>query len=575
MQAKSVNEESKGVPGTNKKWNFPGTQIIWVMAVVIVMFLIISPLIAIMGWSVYENGIVTFEHFSRVLSKPGVLQSIWNTISLSFGVTIVSVILGVLMAFGVSRTDMSWKKLAQSSVIITIITPPFLRTLSYVFLLGPNAGYINRLLRHVFMIGDSQGPLNIFSTVGLYFLVAPIGIAYVYIAAAPAFSQMDPALEESARVSGASLLRTVFNITLRVNKNAIFSGAMMAFTVTLGLFGTPYMLGTEVLTVSIRSALLMPLDLPAASILSILVIFLAMLSLLLYRRAIADYKQFQTVTGKGYRTGILNIGNWRYLFSSLGVIYGLLTFLFPYLMLVVISFLKNHGQGIGLDNLTLTNYKRVFTSSFTLQAIKNSTILAFSTATLCSLLGVIVAYLVVKTRIKGRGALDYISVLPMGIAGTALAVGVMGAYIAPPLRAFRVYGTLWILLITYLTKFMPITVRGNQSALMQVSDDLEESARIQGASWVKTITRITTPLIRASIVNGWVLVFLSSFSELSASIILRHINTNTVATAIIDLWNAVGGFEDAAALGSVVFLVVAVMFFIVNNRFGKSLFEND
>lgn len=555
------------------RFYFPRTGLIWALAGGICVFLIVTPLIAIGFWAFTENAVFTLGHVARVLRKAGTLKTIWNTITLGLGVAVISVVVGVPLAVGVSRTNMRWKGLVRATVVFAIITPPFLNTMSYILLMGPNAGFINRFLR-LFVPGASEGPINIFSPWGLYFLVSPLGIAYVFLGTTAVLNQMDPSLEEAARISGAGRLKSMLLVTLPMNRNAIIGGALMAFTVTLGLFGTPYILGAEVLTVRIRQCLLMPLDLPAASILSIVVTVLSMVSVFLYRRNLGDQRRFQTVTGKGYRVGVMDVGRWRYVFSALGMFYGLVTLVLPYLTLVGVSFLKSLGMGLQRGNFTLVNYARVFTTDLAREAVINSTILAFVSATLCALIGAVVAYLVVRTTFRFGVLLDYITVLPMGIAGTAFAVGVLGAYMVPPLRSLGLYGTLWIILVTYMAKYMPLAVRNCQSGLLQLSNDLEESARISGADWVRTTCLITFPLVRSAMINGWILVFLSSFSELSASIILRNIGTSTVATAILDLWDGAGGYQDAAALGSLVFLLVAGVFFLPNLLFGRSPIES-
>jgi iron(III) transport system permease protein len=300
---------------------------------------------------------------------------------------------------------------------------------------------------------------------------------------------------------------------------------------------------------------------------------LSLISVFLYRRSLGDQKRYQTVTGKGYRVGVIDVGAWRHLFSALGLGYGILTSALPYLTLVSVSFLKSLGHGVRLDNLTLAHYTNVFGSALAREAVVNSTILALSAATLCTLLGAVVAYLIVRTALRWGTLLDYVAALPMGIAGTAFAVGVLGAYMVPPLRSLGLYGTLWILLVTYVAKYMPLAVRNTQAGLAQISNDLEESARIAGGDWLRTTRLITIPLVRSALLNGWVLVFLSSFSELSASIILRNIGTATVATAILDLWDGAGGYQDAAALGSLVFLLVTAVFLLPNRLFGRSLLK--
>lgn len=526
--------------------------------------------------SVTHQGTISFSGFSKhLLQDKLVLRSVANSLILCIGVAVVSVVIGVPLAFGVSRTGMAFKGLVRSTIIMAIITPPFLRTMAYIVLMGPNAGYINVWLRSWFFPLLTRGPLDIFGPVGLIFLCSPGGIAYVFISTSTALSQMDPSLEEVARICGAGRWKTVFRVTFQVTRNAILAGAILAFTSSLALYGTPHLLGMDVITTLIREALLMPMNLSRAAVLSTFVVIIALLVLALYRLNIRQFSRFQTVTGKGFRPGLMEIGRFRHFFTALGIAYSVLTFILPYSTLVVVSLTPSIGNAVSLSSFTLRYYRSVFTDSFCLGAIKNSLVLSVATATICLCLALLTSYVIVRTRIRGRVFLDYVSILPLGIAGIALAVGVVFVYTTPPLGRLGIYGTLWILLVAYIARFIPLANRNVQTSLMQISGELEEASRVGGANWSQTMSRITVPLIKAGMAYTWVLVFLGALPELSTSVILRHIGTNTVATAILDAWAGSGGFQKACALGSVTFLMVTLVFYLVQRLTGRSIFESE
>jgi len=549
---------------------------VWFLATVLTIVFIALPIGYILVTSFTEGGKLSLKPLLDYFLHDGsALRSARNSFVLSASVAIVSVLVGVPLAFGVSRTDMAWKGLVRATVIVAIITPPFLRTMAYILLFGPNAGYVNVLLRDAFFPRLTQGPLNIFGLAGLVLLCTPIGIAQVFVLTSTALRQMDPSLEEVARVSGANRWRTAWMITIRISRNAILAGALMAFTISLALYGTPHLLGIDVLTTKIREALMMPVNFKKASVLSNFAIVMAIVVLGFYRRAVRNDAQFQTVTGRGFRPAVMEMGGWRHLFTALGFVYAFLSFVLPYGALIFMSLLKRVGVTPTLEDLTLEHYRFVFTSPFALRAIRNSLILSIAAAMVCILIAVVTAYIVVRTRIKGRFFLDYLTALPQGVSGTALAVGLILVYTSPAFRSLRLYGTLMILLLAYVARHMPIAFRSIQTSFMQVSSELEEAARVAGASWFQTIVRVTIPLVKEGVTYAWVLVFLSALPELSSSIVLRHMGNDTVATALLDIWSGAGGYQKACALGSAAFLLVTSVFLITSKLTGRSVFDRD
>jgi iron(III) transport system permease protein len=251
----------------------------------------------------------------------------------------------------------------------------------------------------------------------------------------------------------------------------------------------------------------------------------------------------------------------------------LFAFLLPYGTLITASFLKSVGQGLRRDNFTFGNYTSIFDSAETWVALKNSAYLAFCTASIVVLVGLVIAYVLVRSKARGRGALEYLCNLPMGVSGTALAMGLIFMYLTPPLSDLKLYGTLGIILIAYCTRQIPSGLRYSQSSLMQISVELEEASRMSGAGWIRTMVKITIPLIRTSLVYAWILSFINAFPELSTSVMLRNAGTSVVATAILELWDGAGGLPQAAAFGSVVFLVVAFLVMLAQKAVGRSMLD--
>jgi iron(III) transport system permease protein len=465
------------------------------------------------------------------------------------------------------------KGLVRSTVLVSIITPPFLRAIAYVILAGPNVGYLNRLLRYLLGLTTESGPLDIFSAWGFVVLSIPGGVAFVFLQTAAAFENMDPSLEEGARLAGATPRQVAFRITLPMAKHAVLSGALLAFSVSLAMYGIPHILNVNVLTIAIRKSLLMPLDFKAASTLSMVVIAASLLTLFLYRLSTRAAKRFQTITGRGFRPSVMRLGPWRHGFTALGLLYGFFAFVLPYGLLVLVSCMRRIGYGLELDNFTWRNYLYIWIEPLPRTAIINSFLLATGSATVVVLLGIVVGYIIARTKVRGRAILDYLAVLPLGIAGTAFAAGLIIVYLNRPLSLLGVYATLWILLIAYVTRFLPFGVRYCQTAFMQVGQELEEAARLGGANWFQTVWHILLPLIKRGALYAWIVTFLSAFPEISASILLRNIGTDVVATAILDMWDGTGGLPAASALSVLVFLVLTLLVLLAQRVTGRSMLE--
>ena len=231
------------------------------------------------------------------------------------------------------------------------------------------------------------------------------------------------------------------------------------------------------------------------------------------------------------------------------------------------------GQWVERSNWTLQNYITLLDSDVAITAFKNSLFLGAMTATCVVLLGLIAGHIIVRARVRGRGVLEYLCNMPSGISGTALAMGLIFMYLSKPLNQLHLYGTIWLLLVAYVTRMLPSGVRYCQAALIQINTELEEASRISGASWGRTMRKVTIPLARTGMLYAWILTFVMAFPELSSSVMLRNAGTDVVATAILDLWDGAGGLPQAAAFGTVVFMLVTGLVILAQKVTGRSMID--
>jgi iron(III) transport system permease protein len=535
-------------------------------------YLVVLPI----GFMLFESltddtGRFSLAGYMEVFGRNYLLQAFVNTILAATGVAVFSVLIGTPLAFGVSRTNMWGKSLVRAAIIIAVISPPFLMTIAYIQLAGPNTGYLNQLLRSAFGLEQTYGPLNIFTIWAFVLLSVPNGVAFVFLQLVPAFNNMDPSLEEAARMMGGNARRTFVAITLPLMAPAMLSGALLAFSMALAIYGTAHILNLNVITMAIREALLLTLDFKTAATLSVTVVAISLLALYGYRLTIRVGKKYQTLGGRGFRRAPTDVGGARHLLGLFGVVFAVVTSIVPYGLMLVTSFYKAAGQGITAENLTFQNYLFLLHTPFIRDALLNSFLLAFCTATLVVILGFCTGYFIVRTRFPGRALLDYISILPLGVAGTALAAGIVIVHLNEPFRWLGLYGTLWIMLVAYMARFVAFGVRSSQTALLQISTELEEAARVHGATSLTSVFLIVLPLVRRALLYSWILVFILAFPEVSASVVLRGVNTDVAATALLEVWDGTGGLPLASALGMTIFAAIGIPMLILQSLGGSAI----
>ena len=542
------------------------------------LFALVALLIALPAWhllrtAIFPGGSFDTEPLLAVLGDPATTRATINTVIYVVGVSLISVVVGVPLAFLTERTDISKrsKLIIRLSVISSLITPAFLVAMAYVNLLGPNAGVLNVALRTLFGFEGDRGPLNVYHIAGVLLLGAQQTVAFVYLIAASSFANMNPEFEEAASITGAGRVKVLRTITLPVVRNSILAGGILALATALADYGTPHMVGFSVLTLRIRSYMLAA-DFTAAAVVSLVLVLMSLIALAIYR-AMTGGSRFETVSGKSFQPTAFKVGRWRLVLGAIAYVYATLSVVLPILGLLSTSLMDRLGLGLAAGNLTFRHYADIFSGDdFVIGAIRNSLILAGGAAVICAVLACLVAYVTIRIRSPLSTMLDYIVVIPLGIAGTALAVALIMTVTSFPLRSITLYGTMWILLIAYVIRHLPLAVRPAQTSLSQISPDLELAARLSGASWVRATWDVTLPLIRPGVVAGAIIVFLPALTELSASIILRHIGTDTISTAIMDLWDGGGGYQSASAVAVVVFVSMVLIVVLAQLLTGRSLY---
>ena len=503
------------------------------------------------------------EHLERAFTRPQNFAALLNTVQLALGAGSMSILIGVPLAWATARTDMPLRRLIHALVALSYITPPYLTALAYSILLGPDAGQFNRLLRALF--GFASGPINIFSMPGVIFVIGIHVFAFTYFLTHSALKSVDAALEESAQMLGAKPWQTTLRINLPLVAPAITGGALLAAIESMALFGPQAIIGTPAQIVFLPTRIYAtiggyPPRWGEASALSLLLVVLTVAGLAL-QRGYLERRSFITVGGRGVRSRRTALGHWRWPLFAFCLLLVFFSAIAPLGVLTLTAFAKSWTEPLSFANLTLQHFFTALSEDqVAVRGILNSFKLATAAATLAVLIGAAVAYLDVRTSARGRRLLDYLAILPLGLPGTVMAVGILLAFIRMPLP---IYGTLSILLIAYVARFLPLASRSANATLRQIDPSLEEAGRATGASWWGAVKLILLPLARPGLLVAFLLVFIPAFGELSATILLYTGGTETIAIAIYRL-NDLGQLEVVSALAVFTIAVVLTLTAVVS-----------
>ena len=527
------------------------------VATLLLLLLVGYPLLWLLLGALGVPGAVTGEHFTRIVTRSANIEALANTLILGFGAGLMSIVLGVPLAWATARSTIPLRRTIHALVALSYITPPYLTALAYIILLGPDAGLINRMLRAT-TAAQAPGPIDIFSMGGIIFVIGIHVFAFTYFLTYTALRTVDASLEEAAECLGASRWQVVRKINLPLVAPAITGGALLAAVDSLALFGPQAVLGTPARIVFLPTRIYStissyPPRWGEAAALSLILVLLTVIGLG-FQRYYLEGRSFVTVGGKGVRTKQINLGGWRWALLAFCLSVVFLSAVAPIAVLTLTATAKSWIDPPSLSNITFQHFRTaLFEDQIAARGISNSFQLATAAAVTATAIGAAIAYLDVRTQVKGRKFLDYLAILPLGLPGTVMAVAVLLAFIRPPLV---LYGTMWILLAAYVARFVPLATRSINSAFRQIDPALEEAARITGASWLIATRRILLPLARPGILVAFLLVFIPAFGELSATILLYTGGTETISVAIYRL-NDLGQIEVVSALA--VFTIVVIL----------------
>lgn len=501
----------------------------------------------------------TLAHLATIYTDPVLYSAIIpHTLVFTGGSVLLSFAIAFALAWLVERTDLMWRETLYALILVPFLIPTLVLAIAWIFLLGPNAGWLNVMLRSLLGL-PSPGPLNIFSMPGLVVTQALASVPFVFLLLSAALRSMDPALEEASNISGARPRTTFFRVTLPVLRPGILAPLVLITIITLEQFEMPLLIGLpariNVFSARIFWELSPSSGLPnygrAASV--ALVFLAAALGLLfLYNRLIRRAERFVTITGRGYQPRRLALGRWQWV--ALAAVFGYLALSsgLPLFVLVWASLFGYSTPTLSqLTTLSFSAYARLLSDPTFYLALRNTLFVAGLSAAIVTVIGALLAWIVVRTRAPGRSALDFLSILSVGIPAIIAALGVMMLYLTVPLP---VYGTVWVLVLGYSYR-LAVTTRLSRVGLMQIHRELEDASYAAGGSWGATLRRVVLPLMAPSLLGAWLLLFIVGVREFTLPMVLGS-QDNIVLSVVLWRLFTDGQMNQAGALSTLVLVLI-------------------
>lgn len=548
--------------GVKKRRSFGAAEVLLWVSVAILVIVVVVPVALIFFNAFWVDGSFNLKDTLKILREPDTYEALMNSLIIASGVTVMSTIVGTFFAWLVTRTDLPYKGFMKVLFLVPFMLPSFIGALAWKILLSPRAGYINNMLRDVYGFIGVDGPVfNIYSYTGIMAIETMYLFPFVFIQVSGALERMDPTLEESARISGASLFTITRKITIPLVMPSILSGALLIMLYSMAHFGTVAVLGIEAGIFNIPTLIYERIhqsagnfaSIRAGTVLATVLVVTAALIMWVQNRILSKGR-YQIIGGKSFRPVEVKLRGLRVPLFVFCLAYIAITIALPTATIFLVGGLKTYGLPITWENLSLANYYDVlFRTRQTQDAIWNSITLGLSAALITMFAGVIISYVIVKMKVRGKGILEFLGMLPFSVPGSVIALGVILAWSGK--FGINLYNTVWIILVAYIARYMAFSLKANSAALEQVHDSLIEAARACGAGMGQTLKDIVLPLVRPGMIAAFFLIFLPALRELTVSVMLYGTNTRTIGVEIYVL-NEDGRTVESAALAGIALLII-------------------
>lgn len=532
--------------------------IVFAVLILVLGFLVINPLARLIWESIRATtGGITLDHYVDAFSKTRHLDALLTTLYLGVSATGLSLLFGVPLAWAVSRTNIPGKDLIHWSVLATFIMPTFLGVIAWILLAGPNAGWLNK--QWIALFNTDAGPFNIYSFWGMSLMIALYAFPLVYVFSKSALDLVSTEMEDAASIHGAGSMQVLRRVTLPLVLPAVMGAAILVFLEAISLFGTPALIGiparVNTATTQMATFFEFPLRTGTAAAFAMPVLVVTVV-LLMLQRMLLSRKGFVSVSGKGGERRPLQLGPTKWLLLFYAAFICLLSVIMPLMILLQAAFAKAWGKGLSLSNLTLSNFNYIFFEQMTVrQAIFNTLLYSATAALVCVMLGVVVAYVTQRRLLPFPGAIQFLALAPFAVPGIILAIAFYAAYAGPP---FSLYGSGWLIIIAYITRFLPIAATMTSSGIRSLNPELEDAVRILGGSRFMVLRKVVAPLLKKSLIGAFMLIFVIATRELSTAVFLTGPQSRVMSVLTLDM-SEQGQYEILSAMGIVLVLMTTLI----------------
>jgi iron(III) transport system permease protein len=542
-------------------WTKP---VLWLFAAFLVV-LILLPLSWLAVYSLTDRERhITLQNFVKLFTDPDFLDPLMTTATIATTSAFFCCVVAAPMGWLVSRTDMPGRQFIRALVTASFVTPPFLGAVAWELLAAPNSGLLNQLYRTLTGADAGEHLFDIYSLTGIIFVISCYTFPFVFVLVANALDNMPGELEDASAILGGRAWTTARRVTIPLALPALVAGALVAFLQAMTLFGSPAILalpaGFHTMTTKIWSLFQYPpkLELAAAAAVPLLLLTIVLLQA---QKFILGRRGYSVVGGKYGAPRRVELKAWRWAALAFCLIVLLNPVFLPYFALFNAAFSPNATTLVTPATFTAHNIIFVFTElSATQLALKNTVILGAATATIGTILALVIAYVTTRKVVAGSRALGFLATAPIAVPGIVLGVGLFLSYTRPP---FVLYGTLWILLIAFLTISLPSAYQQLQAAFATIHPELEDASRILGATRLQSLRQITAPLLRTGVIATWCFIFIGVMRELSAAIVLFTSQTKVLSVLIYDL-NESGDLAAISVLGLAMLVITFAVVFTIN-----------
>ena len=548
---------------------FDPIWLVWGLLIGVLLFLVVTPFVHLLitSFRSEDDGTFTFANYLAAYGRERYVQALINSLELGACAALLAAFFAIPLAWAVSRTDMPGRGLVRTLVLATFVTPPYTGAVAWILLAGPTAGWLNRIF--VALTGAESGPFNIYSFPGLVLVIALYSYPYIFIFTTAALELVSSEMEDAANILGAGIWRTMRKVTLPLALPAILGGMIICFLEAIALFASPAMIAIparfNVVTTQLFQFFGNPIRVEVAAAYAMPLLVVTVL-LIVVQRILTQRKGFVALTGKGGERRPIVLGRWRWAFFAFAMLVAAMSVFLPYLFLLQAAFAKAWGRGFSLENLTIRNFRFVlFEHATAPSAIAHSFLYAAASATVATVIAIGVAYIVNRRLIRFAEGLGFLCIAPFVIPGVVLAIGFYSAYAPPPVA---LYGTAWIMILAFTTRFLPIGYVNANAAIRSLNPEMEEAVRVLGGSRMTAIRKVVAPLLKRSLLGAWLLMFIPATRELSSAIFLYGPKTKVVAVMIFDMSDE-GNFEYLAALALILQALTLPLLWIGQRAIGR------